>query len=95
MRRTTPPRERRGGTCPPARPGGSYTKQMAEVLSHFGHLSLSSHQPPACAVCCWLKADSSQSLSFNFLDISSRILRSSVVRLSSPCSEILSSTTLS
>jgi hypothetical protein len=47
MRRTTPPRERRGGTCPPARPGGSYTKQMAEVLSHFGHLSLSSYKPPA------------------------------------------------
>jgi hypothetical protein len=23
MRRPTPPRERRGGTCPPARPGGS------------------------------------------------------------------------
>ena len=79
MRRTTPPRERRGGTCPPARPGGSYTKQMAEVRLHFGHLSLSSFQ----------------SLSFNFFDISSRIRRSSVVRLSSPCSEILSSTTLS
>ena len=24
MRRPTPPRERRGGTCPPARPGGSF-----------------------------------------------------------------------
>ena len=24
MRRSTPPRERRGGTCPPARPGGSF-----------------------------------------------------------------------
>ena len=47
MRRTTPPRERRGGTCPPARPGGSYTKQMAEALSRFGHLSLSSDKLPA------------------------------------------------
>jgi len=24
MRRPMPPRERRGGTCPPARPGGSF-----------------------------------------------------------------------
>ena len=33
MRRTTPPRERRGGTCPPARPGGSYKTQGSELLA--------------------------------------------------------------
>jgi hypothetical protein len=28
MRRPTPPRERRGGTCPPARPGGSFFRYV-------------------------------------------------------------------
>ena len=31
MRRPTPPRERRGGTCPPARPGGSSFLGMQEI----------------------------------------------------------------
>ena len=35
MRRPTPPRERRGGTCPPARPGGSSFRktQTVEMLA--------------------------------------------------------------
>src|SRR5688500_4208100 len=86
----TPPRERRGGTCPPARPGGSFSRTQSvekRIASRrFVFLSATSDQPLVVVV---------QSRSLSFRDISSRIRRSSLVRLSSPCSEILSSTRLS
>src|SRR5687768_14197385 len=93
----TPPRERRGGTCPPARPGGSFSRtQSVEkrfASRRFVFLSATSDQPLLVATQPLVVIVQSRSLSFR--DISSRIRRSSLVRLSSPCSEILSSTRLS
>ena len=47
MRRPTPPRERRGGTCPPARPGGSYEKHkpVGTCLDGFVFFPATSNQP--------------------------------------------------
>jgi hypothetical protein len=44
MRRPTPPRERRGGTCPPARPGGSYKTQSSGPRKRPTALLFSSYQ---------------------------------------------------
>ena len=69
MRRSSPPRERRGGTRPPGiAPGGSFLSAR------------------------FFRESGARGARF---DISSRILRSSPVRLSMPCCEILSSTRFS
>ena len=64
MRRPTPPRERRGGTCPPARPGGSFfqtqnrrSASCVPTVCCFQHpepsaqQALSGNQQPAIAAC--------------------------------------------
>jgi hypothetical protein len=58
MRRTTPPRERRGGTCPSARPRGSYENTNPSSLGSTGLLfsPATSYKPLLFADDCFLIA---------------------------------------
>ncbi len=53
MRRPTPPRERRGGTCPPARPGGSFFR-YAEIKNPRDASRCESDIPRVSAFACRL-----------------------------------------
>src|SRR6185437_10871450 len=120
MRRSSPPRERRGGTAPRHSPGGSFfveaatgknsrsdglhgrreTRNQTDLAEksaeatclafHHGN-GASSNSAQFVSGC----APTENYRSRSRFDISSRIFRSSLVRESMPCSEILSSTRFS